>query len=379
MTAIRRIAIFLTLALGSLQVIASPMSDLSRTGTQYRLLGNFEKAAAIEAKLIAEADDPIGHIFALNTIVTHLTWDETKTTYDEALLAHAGKIMDWCEARTARDGSNATAHHYCGQASFALAFHHGLKGQFFKAGQLGTRTIEYLESALTADPDLIDAKMHLGVAYHVADNLPPFIKMFSRFLWFIPSGNSEKSLPYLLDVIEHGDEYPDVARYIYSTLLMEDAELRTRAVEQLQILVNRYPENPRFQLRLISLLLIEGEFEKTLQSARSYLHNDPIEPDLSLVRVWMARAYLGLGNDEQAHRLIVQVEPVFRESRDDLPGWSVAWHMLTDGQLHDLRGKRQMARETYAAILALAKSTYVNQVIIDAARSGLLKPYRLTP
>ena len=350
------------------------MFELSRQGTHLRLIGDFERAAEIESTLIADAGNPIGHIFALNTIVTHLTWDETRVEYDDALIAHAQKVLAWCEPR---HGNSALAGFYCGQATFALSFHHALKGRYIRAGRLGSQTIEYLEAALEIDPAMIDAKMHLGVAYYIADNLPPFVRLFSRFLWFIPSGNSDKSLPYLLDVMERGDEYPDVARYIYSTLLLDDDEQRYRAREQLQILVDRYPRNARFQLRLISLLLMEGDFDETLATAERYLESGPVEPDLSLARVWMVRACLGLNRPDEARHLFAQIDPMFRYGRQDLPGWSIAWHMLTDGQLNDLAGHRREARESYAEIIAMAGSTYVNQAILDAARSGLLAPYRL--
>jgi hypothetical protein len=65
--------------------------------------------------------------------------------------------------------------------------------------------------------------------------------MFSRFLWFIPTGNSEKSIPYLQDVIDEGDLYHDVARYIYSVLLLEDPERKEQAEIQLERLVAMYP------------------------------------------------------------------------------------------------------------------------------------------
>ena len=49
--------------------------------------------------------------------------------------------------------------------------------------------------------------------------------------------------------------------------------------------------------------------------------------------------------------------------------------MLSIAQLHDLRRERELAIDTYNDILTLAKSDYVNDRIIDAARSGLDLPY----
>lgn len=352
---------------------------LEREGTLLRLQGDFEDAALIEQRLLEQSDDPVGHVFALNTIITHLTWDETDDSYDDRLQYHADEVLAWCEEKLDDNRRDAKAHYYCGQANFALAYFHGLKGRYYKAGRRGTNCIEHLEAALEADPSLVDAKMHLGVSYYVADNLPPFIKMFSRFLWFIPSGNSEKSLPYLREVISEGDQYQDVARYIYATLLLEDPVLRIEAEEQLRTLVQHYPDNKRFQLRLISVLMMQDDYEGTLNAVTAYLNSDspPEEPNLSLAKIWQVRAHMGLKEIELANQTFAETDEIFDVSSDELPGWSVAWHKLTDGQLQDLANNRDRARAIYEEILEIAKSTYVNEVIIEAAKSGLLSPYTL--
>ena len=357
---------------------------LEMKGHRFRLEGDFSAAKQIEAKLISEFDEPIGHTFALNTIVTHLTWDETVTDYDQDLIHHASETLLWCNAELDQNSNDAMAHYYCGQAHFSLSLLHGLRNQYYRSGKHGTSCIDHLEAALALDPKLVDAKTYLGLTYYVADNLPPFIKMFSRILWFVPTGNSEKSLPYLLDVIENGRQLPEVARYIYSILLMEgDDRQKSEAETHLQFLVDHYPGNSRFQLKLISLLLIQAKFQQTLSTAMTYLNDTdlepPGEPDLSLVKIWMARAYLGLDQVEQADQLYRETDLVFESTGEQLPGWSIAWHMLTGGQLHDLADRRNKAQATYAEILNISKSTYMNKVIIDAARKGLLSPYSLTP
>ena len=183
MNLIIRILIFLSLATSCLTATAEvSMHELENQGTLYRLSGDFESASSIERGLIDNFDQPSGHVFALNTIITHLTWDETQIQYDEDLLDHADRTLKWCEPRLDSDTIGAVANYYCGQASFALAYYHGLRGNYIAAGTSGTKSINYLEAALLKDPSLIDAKMHLGVGYFVADNLPPFIKMFSRVI-----------------------------------------------------------------------------------------------------------------------------------------------------------------------------------------------------
>ncbi len=352
----------------------SDWQKLAKEGTQARLRGNFETAKIIEQRLLQDADTPIGHVFALNTIITNLTWDETETRFDEAIPFHTAAVLEWCEPRIDDSPMKATANHYCGQANFSLSVYHGLRGNYIRAGQYGSQSINYFEEALRVDPQLIDSKLYLGLAYFVADNLPPFIKIFSRFLWFIPTGNSAKSIPYLKEVIRAGDEFPDVARYIYATLMLVDEKTRPLAIEELKYLVNKYPHNSRFQLRLLSVLLLLQDYKTALAHADSYLAYKPINDDLYLTLIWKLRAYLGLGHITEAEELLSSIPANVYEK---LPSWSRSWHMLSIAQLHDLRGERQSAVNGYNDVLGLANSDYVNNLIVEAAESGLIDPYGL--
>lgn len=353
---------------------ASAWQELARQGTLFRLQGDFDAAKEVETRLIRDADNPIGHVFAINTIITHMTWDDTRSRYDDAIESHANAVFGWCEPLIDEGRDLGRAHHYCGQASFVMSLRHALAGNYLRAGQYGTRTIEHLESALATEPDLVDAKLHLGVAYYIADNLPPFIKLFSRILWFIPTGNSEKSVPFLLDVMNHGDEFPDVARYIYSALMLNDAARRPDAISKLRELAERYPVNARFQLRLISVLLLDREFEATLAQANRYLAHEPDEPDLFLAQIWIVRAMMGLGRVEDAAQLLNAITP---EIQATLPIWSRSWHKLSFAQLNDLLGNRKVAIKAYEDVLDMARISFVNEIIVDAAESGLDTPYSL--
>jgi len=364
--------LFLLFVLSLNTTAQASWQELAKEGTQARLNGDFERAKLIEQRLLREADTPIGHVFALNSIITHLTWDETDVQYDDAIPGHTSAVLDWCEPRVDLKSTSAIANHYCGQASFSLSLYHGLRGNYVRAGQYGSQSIDYFEAALTANPNLVDAKLYLGIAYFVADNLPPFIKMFSSFLWFIPTGNSEKSLPYLRDVMEAGDEFPDVARYIYSTLMLLDDATRPVAIGELQYLVEHYPGNSRFHLRLLSVLLLQGDYSNALKRADDYLQYEPTDDNLYLTRIWKLRAYLGLKQIAEADALLASIPA---SAFENLPSWSRSWHMLSIAQLHDLRRERELAIDTYNDILTLAESDYVNDMIIDAARSGLDLPY----
>ncbi len=353
-------------------------------GNQARLQGNMTLANEIRDQIRDLApEDPASYAFNLNTIVTELSWEESQSRFDNALQADAEKLIDLCEARKLSPSEVNSPNFYCGQAHFTLSYYNGIRGNLITAGRHGTQAIEYMEAALATDPGLTRAKMYLGIAYYYADNLPPFVKLFSRLLWFIPSGNSEKSLPYLREVMASNDEFSDVARYIYATLLINGSEEELQeALSELEILLARYPENVRFQLRYVSIIQGDGRYQDTLDSIEQFLAMESAQSlsmiDSNLLSIWLARANLGLNNFTIAEE--VQSTIQFDPQSTTVPAWGLAWFELTNGQLADLKGNHQKARQAYERIIELDKRTFVNPSIVRLANQFIESPFvMITP
>ncbi|MFT5014046.1 MAG: tetratricopeptide (TPR) repeat protein [Patiriisocius sp.] len=359
-------------------VSADSVDELMQAGNLLRLNGDMTAANEVKQKIRGLAPEaPHSYSFSLNTIVTELSWEESQTRFDQALVRDAEHLIRLCtESPAAINNSN----YYCGQAHFTLSYFNGIRGNYIRAGRHGTTAIDYLEAALVEDPDLIRAKMYLGVAYYYADHLPPFIKLFSKFLWFIPSGSSDKSLPYLRQVMDSEDTFNDVARYIYATLLVNGKpEEVADALSVLNILIKRYPKNARFQLRYVSVIVGDQRYVETLERISTYLVSEHAASlskiDINLLNIWAARAHLGLGQVERAVDLQrkIQFDPV----NTTVPAWGLAWYELTNGQLADVTGNRKKAIVSYQKIVALDEKTFVNPTIVSLAIAALTMPYKL--
>ncbi len=362
------------------------IEQLVTRGNQFRLKGNFEAANQIRDELLATfPDDPAGNVFNLNTVITQLSWEESQRQYDLELLNDVRRTLAWCDHELEQQSDDKTAvaraNYYCGVANFSLSYFNGIRGNFLQAGRRGTRSIDYLEAALAADPTLIRAKMYLGVAYYYADNLPAFIKMMSRILWFIPTGNSEKSLPYLEAVMNSDDEFRDVARYIYITLLLKgNDDQALSALTELQAMVEKYPENARFQLRLVSVLVDRKAYALTIERISNLLESEHArhltDLNLSLLKIWRARAHLGLGELAEASRLQDEID-LSSAGNNPPPLWSISWYLLTQAQLADLNQQRQRAIKFYEQIIELDKKVFVSRNVLQAATTGLNQPFTL--
>lgn len=347
--------------------------------TVYVLKGNFVAARQLAESLQDQyPDDGYGYTLILNALITKLSWDETADHIDADLLANADKALSICRARIKRDRTDTMAWSDCGVAYFALSYLNGVRGKYIAAGSNGQKAMDHFEQALALNPDFVDAKMYLGVAYYYAENLPPFIQAISGLLWFIPSADDTKSLPYLEDVMANGNIYPDVATFIYADLLThhEDAGYRKEAVTLLDQLVTRYPTNLRLHLAHMTHSLLNDDTDAGLAAMQRFESADAdwTNDDRALMQIWHARAHLATGNGDAA----VAAFLAFERLRGKLPFWSDTWVALTSAQINDLRGERDAALRQYQQAIKLNKR-YPNPTIRRIAEAGLQKPFTLSP
>ncbi len=360
--------------------ISEKISELKHQGTDFRLRGDHAGADRIGRELKAlTPDSGIGYTFSLNTLVTKLTWDGRDTQYDELILEDAQTLLAICIRQISEQPENYLGYYHCGQAHFSLTYLNALRGNYYRAGTNGSSTISRLEQALNLNPDLIDAKMHLGIAYYFADNLPPFVKAFSRYLWFIPTGDSDKSLPYIDDASEHGEYFKDVAKYLYVDLLSNGTELNQElATSHLSDLVSRYPENPRFNLRYISLLIDRGLVAQARIAADQFIDSavqfERSQQDIDLARLWIIRSHMEQKNLEQAVSLFDEINADL--ALQTFPTWARSWFALTSAQLADSLNDRDAARQGYQLLIE-KHAEFASQEVLSAARAGLKKPFAL--
>jgi tetratricopeptide (TPR) repeat protein len=383
---IQRFTLLLILLISSQQASALSAEDLAimktlkHQATLHRLNGDYDATNLVSQQLKESfPEDGIGYTINLNTITTLLSWDTKETSLDNIFKGDANQTLELCRRKIKDSPEDYLGYYQCGQAYFALTYLHALRGNYYRSGTSGTKAIENLEKTLTLNPGLIDAKMHLGVAYYYADNLPPFVKAFSKFFWFIPTGNSDKSLPYVKDVLENGEYFRDVAKYLYADLLIDGNENdRLLATTLLQELVDTYPRNRRFALRLISLLAERDLDQQALRAADQFISSkekyNRKSADVDLARLWVSRAYMRFGSAEKAIKEFDLIDQ--SSSPPSFPSWVRSLFELTRAQISDLQEQRALAIQSYQAVIRMHEDSGSSD-ILTAAKSGLETPYRL--
>jgi tetratricopeptide (TPR) repeat protein len=136
---------------------------------------------------------------------------------------------------------------YAGMADALAARLYGLRGESRAAAHAGVRARGNFLAALALDPSLADADLGLGLYNYYVDTLSTMARVL-RFFMGIPGGSKEEGIRQLRRAIHEGQLTPAAARFYLAIDLHNYDQRYEEALEVIGPLVDKYPENPIFQL-----------------------------------------------------------------------------------------------------------------------------------
>lgn len=148
---------------------------------------------------------------------------------------------------TAQEPGRAEAWFYVGAAYAVRVQWLVLRGERLAAARDGKRIKEALERALALDPTLHDANFGIGLYQYYAAVAPPAARLL-RWLLMLPGGNRVEGLRRMLDARERGAIVRDEADYQLHLIYLWYENDVPRALELLEGLRRRHPQNPLFPL-----------------------------------------------------------------------------------------------------------------------------------
>jgi hypothetical protein len=158
---------------------------------------------------------------------------------------------------------------YAGMADGLAARLYGLRGESRAGARAGVRARENFLKALALDPTLVDAYMGLGLYNYYVDTLSGLARVL-RFFMGIPGGSKQEGIRQLQKAIAGGQLSPPLARFYLALGLHNYDQKYEEALEVVGPLVEKYPENPAFQLMqgdLYARLHREAQAEACYQAA----------------------------------------------------------------------------------------------------------------
>ena len=194
--------------LSDLKLLPGVMAASQVEGIVSRYLNdNFETAYSFGKVQLHEDPRSLDALTArLTLLVTVSSWQLQDDDLNREVEITARQVLDICSPRVKASGKDTRALQNCGIANFSLSYVFSVQGRYMAAARRATRSIKQLEAVLDADPTKADTKLHLGLLYHYTDNLPAFVKAVGWVVWFIPSGNGQLAIPYIIEVVEKDRE-----------------------------------------------------------------------------------------------------------------------------------------------------------------------------
>lgn len=146
-----------------------------------------------------------------------------------------------------RQRNSAELRLYAAMADSLAARLYGLRGENRATARAAVRARENFLVALALDPTLADAYTGLGLYNYYVDTLSTLARVL-RFFMGIPGGSKEEGIRQLQRAMREGQLSAPLARFYLALNLHNYDQRYEEALQVIGPLVEKYPDNPIFQL-----------------------------------------------------------------------------------------------------------------------------------
>jgi len=191
-------------------------------------------------------------------------WKRAKLPADEEYFKQADRAIQLAE-RALKEKDTAEMRLYAGSGWALRARLHGLRDEKLATARTGVKARTHFLRAIELDAELADAYTGMGLYNYYADALSPFLK-FLRWFMGIPGGSKKEGVRQL-EMGMKGELTGIEAQFYLSKCLRNYDQKYERAIELMQALVERFPQNPIFRLLLGDM---QAKLGRNQQAAASY-------------------------------------------------------------------------------------------------------------
>lgn len=173
-------------------------------------------------------------------------WKRSREPEDEAYMRLADHVVHLAQAQLAKSDT-AEMHVYAGMGWALKARVYALRGENRSVAHAGVNARTEMLRALELDPQMADATAGVGIYNYYVATLSPIVKLM-RFFMGIPGGDKEKGEKQMEVGMNQGVLLRVDVRYIFAKSLRQYDQKYEKALAIARPLVERYPQNPIFQL-----------------------------------------------------------------------------------------------------------------------------------
>jgi tetratricopeptide (TPR) repeat protein len=210
------------------------------------------------------------------------------------------------------------------------------------------------------DPSNVDARMMQGVNDYVVATLPRGVRWLASIIGV--KGDKQKGLAALAEVAARGRRNREDARILLATVYRHE-KMGHEAVRMIERLESDYPRNTLFGLARVYTLLDAGE------RAGAWRALGEMEGRVAAAKMLYARGYLEMRGGELAAAASTLERAAVAAGREDR--LTRMRSLVRLGQIHDLRGERELAKQSYRSVVEAAPGTRCG----NESREYLARPY----
>jgi epoxyqueuosine reductase len=261
----------------------------------------------------------------------------------------------------------------------ALGVAHGLRANYLflvekswmDALREATAARHANERVLEIDPNLVDARLVLGLNQYVVGSLPFYMKLVGFLNGF--HGDKEGGIRLLETVAEHGVQDIFDAKVLLAVIYRRE-RLPQKAIPLLDELAGRFPRNYLFRFEQVQMYSDLGDKASALrvlsQIEELKRERAPGYAELPAGKIQFARGNL-LFWYRDFEPALAELTQVTKEANGlDLNTAVLAW--LRVGQIHDLQGQHAQAIEAYRETVKTAPKSPA----AAEAQGYIKRPYR---
>ncbi|HPN36978.1 MAG TPA: tetratricopeptide repeat protein [Melioribacteraceae bacterium] len=166
---------------------------------------------------------------------------------DDVLIEKLDNTIDYCDKLLDKDPKNSEALFFKGGALGFRGRLYVYRESWLKAALDGKDALPLIKEAYKNDPANVDVQLGFGIYNYYIDFIPQKYPIVKPIVSLFPKGDRKKGLKQLEYVAEKGKYANYETQYFLASIYFQYEKNKTKALEVINKLVNKFPNNPAFE------------------------------------------------------------------------------------------------------------------------------------
>ncbi len=243
---------------------------------------------------------PSGYFFDTMILWWKILLDINNEEFDDEFIDKIEEVIDFCDNILDENPNNIDALFFKGGALGFRGRLYAYRKSWFNAALDGKDALPIVHNAYASDPTNPDIQLGFGIYNYYAAVVPEKYPAVKPFMILFPEGNKTEGLKQLKYVAENGKYAKIESRYFLATSYYSFEGNYRKALEQISVLTNLYPDNPRFKSLLGRIWVKKNDYHNASQVFKEVIKkNKQNLPGFNKRAVREASYYIGVNYEKK--------------------------------------------------------------------------------